>query len=75
MTRETLLKRTIDSLTKLPDQKLKQVSEFTQSLLGESDEYKLTEGISQVAAKSKTFSFLEEEEDLYTKSDLKEAYK
>jgi hypothetical protein len=75
MTREKLIKKTIDRLSKLPDQKLKEVSDFTEFLLSKIEDKNLTEGIKKLAADSKSFKFLEDEEDLYTAADLKEIYK
>jgi len=75
MTREKLIEKTIAILSKLPDQKLKEVSDFTEFLLSKIKNRSLTEGIQQLAADSKSFKFLEDEEDLYSESDLKERYK
>lgn len=75
MTREKLIEKTIDRLSKLPDQKLQEVSDFTEFLLSKIEDRSLNEGIQQLAADSKSFKFLEDEEDLYSTSDLKETYK
>jgi len=75
MTRETLIKKTIDNLSKLPDQKLKEVSDFVEFLLEKTEDTILTEGIKRLANQAKTFKFLEEDDDLYTVNDLKEIYK
>ena len=75
MTRETLIKRTVENLSKLPDQRLKEVSDFAEFLLNRIENRLITEGIQQLTTDSKTFKFLEMEEDLYTVSDLKERYK
>jgi hypothetical protein len=75
MTREKLIEKTIDRLSKLPNQKLKEVSDFAEFLLNKIEERNLTEGIQKLAADSKSFKFLEDEEDLYSTSDLKETYK
>lgn len=75
MTRETLIKKTIDNLTKLPDQKLKEVSDFAEFLLNRIENQLMTEGIQKLVSDSKTFKFLESEEDLYSFDDLKERYK
>jgi hypothetical protein len=75
MTREILIKKTIDNLTKLPDQKLKEVSDFAEFLLNKIENQLLTEGIQKIVSDSKTFEFLESEEDLYSVDDLKEKYK
>lgn len=75
MTREKLIEKTIDRLSKLPDQKLKEVSDFAEFLLSKIEDRSLTDGIQQLAADSKSFKFLEDEEDLYSTSDLKETYR
>jgi hypothetical protein len=75
MTRETLIKKTIDNLTRLPDQKLKEVSDFAEFLLNRIENQIMTEGIQKLVSDSKTFKFLENEEDLYSVDDLKERYK
>jgi hypothetical protein len=75
MTREILIKRTIENLTKLPDQRLKEVSDFAEFLLNRMENQILTEGILKLTTDSKSFKFLEDDEDLYSISDLKERYK
>ena len=75
MTREKLIEATVDRLSKLPDEKLKEVSDFTEFLLKKIEAKQLTAGIQQLAAHSGSFNFLEDEEDLYSVSDLKEVYK
>ncbi len=75
MTREKLIEKTIDRLSKLPDQKLKEVSDFTEFLLSKIEDRYLTEGIQKLAANSKSFKFLDDEDDIYSVSDLKEPYK
>jgi len=75
MTRQVLIQRTIDNLSKLPDQKLKEVSDFAEFLLSKLEDRLLTEGIQKLTSSSKSFRFLDDEEDLYTEADLKEKYK
>ncbi len=38
------------------------------------EEYQLTQGIQELTAGSKAFDFLNDEEELYSVSDLKEIY-
>ena len=75
MLRDTLIKNTINNIEKLPDQKIKEVLDFAEFLLSKSDDTILTEGIQKLAAESKSFEFLKDEEDIYTSDDLKEIYK
>lgn len=75
MTRQALIQQTLDNLSKLPDQKLKEVADFAEFLLSKLENNLLTEGIQKLTMDSKSFQFLEDEEDLYTEADLKEKYK
>lgn len=75
MTREALIKKTINNLTKLPDQKLKEVSDFAEFLLNRIENQLITEGIQKLVTDSRAFKFLEEDEELYSIDDLKERYK
>lgn len=74
MAREKLMEKAIEVLSKLPDQKLIEVSDFTEFLIiSRSEIRKLTEGIQLIFSDSKSFRFLEDEKNLYSVSDLKEA--
>ncbi len=75
MTREALIKKTIDNLTKLPDQKLKEASDFPEFLLNIIENQLVTEGIQKPGSGSKAFTFLADDEDLYSIHDLKARYK
>jgi len=75
MNRAVLIKKTIINIQKLPDTKVQEVSDFTEFLLSRIDDQLITTGIQMVASESNTFSFLNDEPDLYTVNDLKEKYK
>src|SRR5690606_38216317 len=75
MGRDQLIRKTLEQLSKLPDQKIKEVSDFTEFLLHKIENQILTEGIQKMVSDSDTFHFLEEEEELYTEGDLKEKFK
>ena len=75
MTREVLIIKTLDNLTRLPDQKLREVSDLAEFLINKIEDRLMTEGIQKLTSDSKSFKFLETEEDLYSKADLKEVYK
>ena len=75
MNRQALIERTLGNLAKLPDQKLKEVSDFAEFLLYKLEDQVLLKGISKLAAESKSFDFLNEEEELYSDDDLKEKFK
>lgn len=75
MTREKLIKKTIENLTKLSDQKIREVSDFAEFLLNKIENKLTTDGIQKLVSDSKAYKFLEDEDDLYTLNDLKEKYK
>ena len=75
LTREALIKKTKDHLAKLPDQKLRAVSDFAEFHLNKIESHVMREEIQKLTADSKTFKFLETEEDLYSATDLKERYR
>ncbi|HEY5508120.1 MAG TPA: hypothetical protein VIK29_05555 [Paludibacter sp.] len=74
MTRETLIIRTVKTLSKLPNDKVKEVSDFTEYLFKKYDEEIMQKGIEKLVSNSNTFQFLKDEEDLYSEADLKEKY-
>ena len=74
MTKETLIKRTSSTLSKLPQDKVKEVSDFADFILKKYDEEILQKGIEKLVSNSKIYDFLKDEEDLYTVEDLKEKY-
>jgi len=75
MSRETLIKNTLNSLSKLPEQRIQEVSDFAEFLLSKADDTVLTKGIQKLVGESKSFDFLKDDEDLYSIEDLKETYK
>ena len=74
MERKTLLKRTAKSMEKLSDMKLREVSDYVEFLVKRSENSQLNHEIASTASQSQAFSFLEDEEDVYADSDLKETY-
>ena len=74
MSRETLIKKTFNTLSKLPQDKLKEVSDFDDYILKRYDEEILQKGIEKLVSDSKAYSFLENEDELYFVEDLKEKY-
>ena len=74
MQRTTLINNTVNNLSKLPDDKVKEVSDYADFILKKYEEEVLQEGMSQLVSNSKAYKFLEEDEDLYTVSDLIEVY-
>ncbi len=74
MNRQAIIERTIKTLNGLPEEKAKEISDFADFIAKQYEEQLLTEGITHLASTSKTFEFLNDEEDLYTEADIKEPY-
>jgi len=74
MLRQELIKKTVNYLEVLPDDKIIEIKDFVEFLYQKHEENILQEGITQLANRSDSFKFLEDEEDLYTLDDIKETY-
>lgn len=74
MPREELIQRTMAALAKLPHEKAEEVADFAGFVLMKYEEEALRKGIAELVAGSESFTFLKDEEDLYTVADLKERY-
>jgi hypothetical protein len=75
MTQSTIIENTISVLSKLPAEKVAEVKDFADFVLKRHEETVLQQGITQIVSDSKVFAFLADEEDLYTKEDLKVSFK
>lgn len=75
MSREELLKNTIEKLNQLSDHRLEEVSDYVSFLTSRIDDKILNEGIKSIVTNSKSYEFLHEESEFYTVSDIKENYK
>lgn len=74
MLRSTLINKTMHNLEKLPIEKVEEVSDYIEFVVKKHEESVLQKGIEALASSSKAYKFLDDEEDLYTVSDLKEKY-
>ncbi len=75
MNRRILIKETMDKIHQLPDVKIQEISDFAEFLLSKIDDEILLKGIQKLASDSKSYEYLNKEEDLYSVNDLKEKYK
>ncbi|MEY2903802.1 MAG: hypothetical protein RLY89_2908 [Bacteroidota bacterium] len=74
MTRQAIIEKTLKAINQLPESKAEEISDFAEFIIKKYEDQKLTYAIQQMASESKSFEFLESEEELYTVSDLKEAF-
>jgi hypothetical protein len=74
MSKKELIEKTLASLEKLPADKVAEVSDFADFILQRNEDKQVTDGIAQLSGQSKSYNFLNEEEDLYTLNDVKAPY-
>jgi hypothetical protein len=74
MTRQAIIEKTIRAINQLPEDKAAEISTFAEFVMKQYEEQQLTQGNGKMAAGSPVFDFLNNEEDLYNESDLKERY-
>lgn len=74
MTKKGLINRTVETLEKLPEDKIHEIADFADFVLKKYEEQILQKGIETLVSESDSFAFLHDEEDLYDESDLKEKY-
>lgn len=74
MSHETFIEQTFKSLSKLPNNKVREVSDFTDFIMKKYEQETLQKGIQMLTTHYKSFDFLNDEEELYTLDGLKEKY-
>lgn len=74
MLNESLIHKTLNTLARLPHDKVREVADFADFILKKYEEEVLQKGIEKLVSQSKTYDFLKNEENLYSVEDLKEKY-
>jgi len=74
MTKKGLINKTVETLERLPEDKIQEVANFADFVLKRYEEQILQRGIETIVSESDSFAFLRDEEDLYDERDLKEKY-
>ncbi len=74
MTKQIIIERTIKAINQLPEDKAEEIYDFVDFITKRYEEHQLIKGIQQLTSNSQPFSFLKDEEDLYSVADLKEVY-
>lgn len=75
MSREELIKSTIEKLNQLSDTRIQEVSDYVSFLASRIDDKIISEVIKTLTSNSKSYEFLHDEEELYQVNDLKEKYR
>lgn len=74
MSKEVLIQKTLSTLSKLPGDRIEEISDFAEFILKKYEERILQKGIEAVMVESGTFDFLKEEKITYSIQDLKEKF-
>ncbi len=74
MSKRGLINKTVETLEKLPEDKINEIATFADFVLKRYEEQILQKGIETIISQSDSFAFLHDEEDLYDEHDLKEKY-
>ena len=62
------------AINQVPEDKAEAIYEFADFILKQYEDQLLTKGITNLNSNSKSFDFLNDEEEIYTLSDIKEEY-
>lgn len=75
MNKDELIKDTTNKLKTLPYKEILQFNDMVGQSGAKLENKILSKGIENLMQSSKTFDFLKDEEDLYSKDDIIESYK
>lgn len=64
MTKEQLINKTQETLSKLPQDKIQEINDFADYILNKYEEETLQKGVEKLMSNSKSFDFLMDEEDI-----------
>ena len=73
MTKQAIIDHTVNVINQLPEEKAVEISDFADFLIKRYEDVQLSKDLTSLASGA-SFDFLNDEEDLYTESDIKEVY-
>ena len=74
MTKQAIIEHTVKVINQLPEEKAEEISDFADFVIKRYEESVLTKGVRTLSSQSHSFDFLNEEDELYSLSDLKKVY-
>ncbi len=74
MTKEAIIQKTLKTLSVLPNEKAEEVADFADFIMKKHEDDLLQKGIQTIIEQSNVFSFLNDDEDLYSVKDIKGKY-
>lgn len=73
MTKQAIIDHTVKVINQLPADKAVEISDFADFLIKRHEDVQLSKDLTSLAS-GESFEFLNDEEDLYSESDIKEPY-
>ncbi|RYE16648.1 MAG: hypothetical protein EOP42_33595 [Sphingobacteriaceae bacterium] len=74
MTKQAIIEKTVKTISQLPQEKAEEIADFADFIAKRYEEEILAKGMEQITFENQSFSFLNDDEDLYTEQDLKQVY-
>jgi hypothetical protein len=74
MNKELIIEKTVRAINDLPESRAEEISDFADFVIKKYEEHKLSTDVQKMVSESRSFNFLENEEDIYSLEDLKEVY-
>jgi len=74
VTKQAIIQKTVQALQLLPQDKAQEISDFADFMLKKYEDVTLQQGIQTMQSQSEAFNFLNEEEELYSPTDIKEKF-
>ncbi|MDF9798220.1 hypothetical protein OKW21_003483 [Catalinimonas alkaloidigena] len=68
-----MINRTLETLEKLPEDRIHEIADFADYVLKKHEEQLLQSGIETLVSESDSFTFLHDDEDLYDENDQKKS--
>jgi len=74
MTKEAIIQKLAITLAKLPEEKILEVADFASYLIKKQDDHDVLNGIAYLVENSKSFEFINDDDNIYTFEDIIDPY-
>lgn len=71
MTKQSIIEKTTEILNKLPIEKAEEILDFASFILKNYEQNEIRVGIQKLVEESRSYEFLNNEEEIYSLSDIK----
>ncbi len=71
MTKQSIIEKTSEILNKLPIEKAEEILDFASFILKNYEQNEIRVGIQKLVVESRSYEFLNNEEEIYSLSDIK----